>query len=174
MHPRDINLVGALVLAITDLVKAAAEAGAKHGAVAPAALATIGFYPGESIDALSRTLRLTHSGTVRLVDRLVADGLVERKPGKQRRSVALFLTRAGRRAHSEILQRRRQTVAGIVEPLSSAEQAQLTRLAEKLLSAVTTGNEAADFICRLCEIEACPQDRCPVHCEAGRREGSNP
>ena len=76
MHSREINLLCALALGITDLVTDAVEGGAKHGAMAPAALATIGSSPGESIYLLNRTLKLSHSGTVRLIDKLEADEMV--------------------------------------------------------------------------------------------------
>ncbi len=44
-----------------------------------AALVEIGTWPNETIDALSRTLRLSPAGTTRLVDRLVREGLVRRE-----------------------------------------------------------------------------------------------
>jgi MarR family transcriptional regulator, negative regulator of the multidrug operon emrRAB len=79
MQSRDANLLAALALGIADRIRETIEAGAEHGAMASAALNTVGFFPGESIDALSKTLKLSHSGTVRLVDRLAEEGLVERK-----------------------------------------------------------------------------------------------
>ena len=165
-------MLGALALGITDLVTDAVEEGAKHGAMAPAALATIGSSPGESIDLLSRTLKLSHSGTVRLIDRLEADGMVERKPGKEGRTVALFLTRAGKRAHAQVLERRRRAIEGVLAVLSPSERAELTRLVEKVLTGMTTGRGSAEFICRLCEIDSCPEHRCPVDREAQRIEKS--
>ena len=43
-----------------------------------AALVTIGNHPGESVEALRHALGLTHSGAVRLLNGLEAEGLVER------------------------------------------------------------------------------------------------
>jgi MarR family transcriptional regulator, negative regulator of the multidrug operon emrRAB len=170
MHARDGNLLDALALSSADLVTEAAEQGARHGAMAPAALATIGSSPGETIDLLSQVLKLTHSGTVRLIDRLEADGLVERKSGREGRTVALFLTRAGKKALAEVLERRRIAIEGVLGSLSASERTELTRLVEKLLTAMTTGRHSAEFICRLCELDSCPEHRCPVECEAQRIE----
>ena len=55
------------------------------GPSAPAALNALeGYLGGEPIDTLRQVLGLTHSGAVRLVDRLVAEGLAERRPGPTR------------------------------------------------------------------------------------------
>src|SRR5579859_7074833 len=163
MQSRDANLLAALALGIADRIRETIEAGAEHGAMASAALNTVGFFPGESIDVLSKTLKLSHSGTVRLVDRLAEEGLVERKKGTDGRSVVLSLTRSGKKAFESLRAKRQQAVAEIIEVLSANERTQLTRLAEKLLQTLTTDSASADFICRFCEIESCPQDRCPVH-----------
>jgi DNA-binding MarR family transcriptional regulator len=163
MHTRDANLLAALALAIADRIRETIEAGTEHGARASAALNTIGFFPGESIDALSKTLKLSHSGTVRLVDRLADEGLVEREKGRDARSVVLSLTRSGKKAFEQLRAKRREAVNEIIGVLSSNERTQLTHIAEKLLQHLTLGRASGDFICRFCEIESCPQDRCPVH-----------
>lgn len=107
-------------------------------------------------------MRLSHSGTVRLIDRLEADGLVERHRGADERSAALVLTTMGEQRMQDILTERRRTLEQAIEPLSFSEQAQLTALLEKLLTHLTCGREQADFVCQLCEIEACPLKTCPV------------
>ena len=163
MQSRDANLLAALALGIADRIRETIEAGAEHGAMASAALNTVGFFPGESIDVLSKTIKLSHSGTVRLVDRLTGEGLVERKKGTDGRSVVLSLTRSGKKAFERLRAKRQQAVAEIIEVLSANERTHLTHLAEKLLQTLTTDSASADFICRFCEIESCPQDRCPVH-----------
>src|SRR6266567_3796170 len=72
-YSRAANLLGALALAVCDRLHEATE----HlddglAASEPAALVTLAHYPGQSILALGRTLGLTHSGAVRLADRLAA------------------------------------------------------------------------------------------------------
>jgi MarR family transcriptional regulator, negative regulator of the multidrug operon emrRAB len=84
--------------------EAMASSVAGHGASGPAALVALdGEAGGGSIDALRRILGITHSGTVRLVDRLAGAGLVERRVGADARAVALHLTPQGRRLARRVL-----------------------------------------------------------------------
>ncbi|NJN59583.1 MAG: MarR family transcriptional regulator [Leptolyngbyaceae cyanobacterium SL_5_9] len=159
---RTLNLLGALALTVADGLSAAVEAIAEQGGEAPAALVTLGVEPGLSINALRKILNLSHPGTVRLVDRLEAQGLVERRAGADGRTLALFLTDAGQERRRTILAKRRQQLQGMVSSLTDNEQTQLTQLLEKMLTAMTTSELRAFEICRLCEEEVCPGDRCPV------------
>src|SRR2546427_8823017 len=68
--PRSANLLGAAVTALNDELEAATASGAEHGAAFPAALVSVHWAPGLSIEQLRRILGLSHSGTVRLLDRL--------------------------------------------------------------------------------------------------------
>ncbi|HEY9645266.1 MAG TPA: MarR family winged helix-turn-helix transcriptional regulator, partial [Chroococcidiopsis sp.] len=110
----------------------------------------------------------SHPGTVRLIDRLEGHGLVERRGGVDGRTVALFLTAAGGERRRAILAERRQLLQQAVNALSAAERQALTPLLEKMLSAITTSPQQANAICRLCEEEVCPGDRCPVEQQAGQ------
>lgn len=161
---RTANLLGALALALTDDLKDETEARAEHGAAAPAALVTIGFYPGESIEMLSRILGLSHSAVVRLVDRLATYDLVERRGGTDGRTSALHLTRRGKARMRLILRGRRHVLTTALSALSSDEQALFAGLLEKLLGALTRDRRHADHICRLCDERVCPGGRCPVEC----------
>lgn len=161
---RTANLLGALALALADALNHEAELRAQHGAAAPAALVTIGFYEGDSIDALARVLNLSHSATVRLVDRLERDALVERRDGPDGRTSALHLTRRGKARMRSILDGRRRVLNDALGPLSSDEHAVLTGLTEKLLSGLTRDRRHADHICRLCDERVCPGETCPVEC----------
>lgn len=166
---RTANLLGALALALTDTLTEVTTVRAERGAGAPAALVLVGFYPGQSIDSLSRTLELSHSATVRLVDRLVGDGLLERRGGADGRTTALHLTRKGRARADSILDDRCRALTGALGPLSAKERAHFTQLLEKILSALTRDRRHADHICRLCDERACPADDCPVECAAVER-----
>lgn len=161
---RTANLLGALALALTDRLIEETETRAKHGAAAPAALVSIGVAPGEPIDRLARTLALSHSATVRLIDRLAADGLVARRSLPDGRAVGLHLTRTGAARRKAILEGRRRILDEALAPLSAKQQDSLTTLVETLLGRITSGRQSADHICRLCDEDACPQDSCPVEC----------
>ncbi|WP_041550458.1 MarR family winged helix-turn-helix transcriptional regulator [Chamaesiphon minutus] len=162
MTERTLNLLGALALSVVDGINVVVEASVGHGGETPAALVTLGAEPGLSINTLRQILNLSHPGTVRLVDRLAAQGLVERRAGIDGRTLALFLTNAGHQRRQAILTERRQQLQLAVNALTLNEQKQLTQLMEKMLAAMTTSELRAYAICRLCEGEMCPGDRCPV------------
>lgn len=159
---RTANLLGALALSLVDSLNAVVEANAGYGGETPAALVTLGAEPGLSINQLRQILNLSHPGTVRLIDRLAAEGLVERRSGADGRTLALFLTEAGSERRQTILSERRQSLQPAINGLTPTEQQQLTQLLEKMLSSITTSPLKAFAICRLCEEEVCPRDRCPV------------
>ena len=165
---RTANLLGALVLALDDDISAATAAATDHGAASPAALVCIHWQPGSTIEELRQKLRLTHSGTVRLLDRLEADGAIERQPGRDGRSVALTLSTQGRRRVRAILEARRAVLAGALAPLTPAERRELGSLLEKVLAGLTRDAEHADQVCRLCDEAICPAQRCPVECAVTR------
>jgi MarR family transcriptional regulator, negative regulator of the multidrug operon emrRAB len=174
---RDANLLGALTLAVAERLEAATRAAAAHGGSAPAALVALEtFLEGASIDAVRKPLGLTHSAAVRLVDRLAVAGLVRRAAGQDGRSVAIFLTPAGRRAAAQVQDGRMRALAEVLAPLDADERSQLTRLEEKLLGGLTSGRADARHICRLCDADACghPAGRCPVTRAADRAEASRP
>ncbi len=100
---RDLNVIGAFALAVADDFKDAMQDLADGNESACSALIVIGQESGLSVDRLSKILRLSQPGTVRLVDRLAEAKLVERKTGSDRRSVALRLTDAGKRQVKSLL-----------------------------------------------------------------------
>jgi len=160
---REANLLGALGLAVADRIAEAAEPGA-NGSAAQALVALVGPQAGGTIDALARITGLTHSGAVRLVDRMAAAGLLERRMGADQRSAAVFLTPAGRRAARRVLMRRESAVQSILAPLDRGEREALARLAARMLGELAAAEGSDRRLCRLCDREACgrPRGRCPV------------
>src|SRR4051812_26989829 len=164
-HAHEVNALGALALEVARRVQAAGDAASPHGASVPAALTALhGLTGGHSIDALRRVVGLTHSGAVRLVDRLSAAGLVERRVGADGRAVALQLTPEGRRAARRVLARREAAIESALTPLSARERADLARLHERLLAHLTEGHEDRRRVCRLCDVDGCGRD-CPTRAE---------
>jgi MarR family transcriptional regulator, negative regulator of the multidrug operon emrRAB len=125
----------------------------------PAALVTIDAYRDQSIEELRGALGLSQPGTVRLVDRLVAEGWAERRPGRRPRTVSLALTAAGRRMARRVVAARERAVRELIAPLA-AEAEVLERALERLLH--TRGHRGRDpeRVCRLCARAVC--ERCPV------------
>ena len=162
MRKRKIeNVVGALALALSDPLHLDTQAQAPEPGPAAAAIALIGHEPGLTIEQLRRALRLSHPGTVRLVDRLAKDGLVERRASlEDRRAVALHLTHAGEASFAAILTARQTSIAWALKSLSSEEREMFGRLAEKLLGSLVQDVDKAYQVCRLCDRQSC--EACPV------------
>jgi DNA-binding MarR family transcriptional regulator len=82
---------------------------------------------------LARRLGLAASTVTRLVDRLEAAGLAERRSERpDRRSVFVGLSAAGRDALAAIRQRLRTLLGDLIASLSPREQGELLRLLTKL------------------------------------------
>jgi MarR family transcriptional regulator, negative regulator of the multidrug operon emrRAB len=168
------NLVATLSVALADAVRATTEAAAGQTAAAPAALVALHeLLDRPSIEDLRPVVGLTQSGTVRLVDRMVEDGAVTRKPGRDGRTVALALTAKGRKAAERVLAARAAAVAPALEALSDDDRDALGDLVAEMVAGVAVHRVAArtrgdgipgGWLCRLCDVAACGRDRgtCPA------------
>jgi MarR family transcriptional repressor of emrRAB len=160
---RQANLAGAFAVAIVDRLQLARADDAGRGLTATAALNHLRLRPGQNIDFLARLLRISHPATVRLINRLEAEGLVERRPDEDdARSRALALTPAGQRAALAAAGKRLEVLGQMLAPLTAAERRQLEHLLEKLLGAQPTDRWDARHICRLCDFPTCQMATCPV------------
>jgi MarR family transcriptional regulator, negative regulator of the multidrug operon emrRAB len=159
---RDLNVIGAFALALADDFKGAMEDLAEGNESACAALIVIGQESGLSVDRLSKILKLSQPGTVRLVDRLASARLVERKTGTDRRSVALRLTEAGKRQVKSLLVGRRHALTQALRGLDDWERSTLTAIASKVLRGLEHSNVECDRRCRLCDDNSCPDETCPM------------
>ena len=161
MSARAANLLGAYALVVCDRMREAAGMELSSAAVLTA-LET--FADGASIDALRRVLGLSHSGGVRIVKRIEAEGLVAREPDPaDRRAVRLHLTREGAHEAGRLLAARQAALAPLLAGLGERESAALERLLERLLASATGGAADANRICRLCDPGVCGHPaRCPV------------
>lgn len=160
MNEYTSNLLGVVGLAVADRIQQNTQSTLKHSGETPAALVVIGYGFGPSNDTLRRILGLSHSGTVRLVDRLVEEDLVERRAGRDQREVALFATKKGKAVREKILKGRLSGVTPLLENLSSDEQETLGKLFFKMLSSLETTDFERRSLCRLCDKRVCHQ--CPI------------
>jgi DNA-binding MarR family transcriptional regulator len=168
------NLLGALSLIVTDsTTDAIGDHAARSPSDAAALSAMLNFLPRPSVDRLRQVLGLTPSGTVRLIDRLEAAGLVRRGAGADGRSTSVALTPAGRRAARRVVAARAWVLEASLGVLTDSERRQLDALLAKLLVGRMRGPGAVRWMCRLCDMRACGRDegRCPV-AEAAR--GAHP
>lgn len=160
---RTANLLATFAGEVTERVTAELKSHPSQTDSAAAALNVIGFWEGCTNTELSRVLGLSHTATVRLVDKLEAQKLVESRSGKDRRAVYFYLTKAGEAAVKPILVARCAAVDGYLSVLTKAEEEQLAGLLDKLMRPLATDGFAISHICRLCNLTACPPDRCPMH-----------
>lgn len=163
MIDRTANLLGALGLAVADRIAEAARQTLHHAGETPAALVVIGYGLGPSNDQLRRILGLSHPGCVRLVDRLVADGLVERREGRDRRAIALHLTPTGHALREALLAERLAAIRLVLAPLDAGEQEAFAALLHKLLADLPASDLERCTVCRLCDDRVCT--RCPIPAE---------
>jgi MarR family transcriptional regulator, negative regulator of the multidrug operon emrRAB len=162
---RSANLLGTVGLAVSDRIREAGEDELGLGGSAPAAIVALSTYLADQpLEEIGRAFGITASAVVRLVDRLEAEGLVQRRPGPDRRRVSVRLTPTGERRAKAVLARRERVLDDVLRALTAAEREELTRLHEKLLAQLPEDVPAAARVCRFCDVYACGhyEGRCPV------------
>ena len=159
-HAYEANVIGALGVAISDRL---ARAGAA-GSTAEALVAISGDGAGMTIDALARRVRLSHSGAVRLVERLVREEKVQRSRGLDQRTAALALTPEGSRTVRRILARREHELESLLATLSDGERRELVESAQRVLGRLSESGGETERMCRLCDHDTCGHSRgtCPA------------
>ena len=157
------NLLGAVSLSVTDLMEEATQETLGVGGQAAGALVLLALRPRMNIKRLAERLRLSHPGTVRLTDKLVLCGWVERKTdADDRRTVRLSLTAAGLEQIDRVRQARGQHLAKLLDGFSASERAALEPLLVVLMKRLTVDAISAYANCRLCDTPACQAAGCPV------------
>lgn len=156
------NLFGAFLTTMGDALTRAVEEAVGIAGSAPAALLTLDTWPDHSIDFLAGVLGITHSGAVRLVDRLKAEGWVERRPGPDGRTTALRLTGRARRRVSSARAERRRVAASFTDALEPGERAVLAAALDRVLRGTVRTRTEARHACRLCDHTVCEGEMCPV------------
>ncbi|WP_310474196.1 MarR family transcriptional regulator [Sandarakinorhabdus sp.] len=137
-----------------------------------AADVVIGYGLGPSNDELRRTLGLSHPGCVRLIDRLVSDGLVQRRAGRDKRAIALFLTEDGITLREQLLQGRLAAIRPFLLHMTDNEQATLGGLLHKMLASLETSDQQRCTLCRLCDGSVCTD--CPIPADFRRSQPAAP
>jgi MarR family transcriptional repressor of emrRAB len=157
------QLLGVTALAAADRLRAAVEGDLGSGGSGPAALVHLQAWPGASVEELRHVLGISQPATVRMLDRLEGDGLVERRPGADRRTLSLHLTTRGDEAATRLLERRAGSLEDIVGTLGADERAALEPLLERVVAALADDRPGAMRVCRLCDRKSCRRDaNCPL------------
>jgi len=162
MTTRLENLLGAFGVAVGDSMDDAFDEACAVGDSAPAALILIRENPDTRIEALARYLALSHSGTVRLVDRLSQAGWVARETCEDKRAVVLVLTKAGEKVAERLLEGRRKSLGKALAGIGASDRKVLERILPQMLNNLVTDRTQADHTCRYCDSGACERDGCPL------------
>lgn len=157
---RTTNLLGAMALAITDRMTLSMREVLDRSGEMAAAIIVLGYAPGMSVEVLRQVLDRSHPGTVRLIDRLERDGLVERREATDGRAVALHLTRKGTKLRQKLMERRLDMLEDALQGLAADERKMLGTLIAKVLTNLPESDMAKHRICRLCAVPTCKQ--CPI------------
>ena len=168
------NVLGAVALAVADQIPVTTAASGRSDSAA-AALSALYHLPGHPrVDQLCQVLGLTHSGAVRLVDRLAGAGLVERAPGTDRRSRSVRLTAAGRRAAHRLSDQRIAYLTSLLAGFSPAETGALHELLGRVMGQVVQHKQGGAWICRMCHLQACGRAAgdCPAANAAALKYGT--
>lgn len=92
---------------------------------------------GCNVSSIAADLRIHASNATRLCDRLVRQGLVERRQSEQdRRQVIISLTRAGERFHESAMALRREAVAMAMDAMSDEDRQALAAALPALAAAL--------------------------------------
>ncbi len=167
------NLLGAVATGLTDCVGEVTAVANLDARAAVALVALLDFTPAGSVHRLSQIVGLTHAGGVRLVNRLVDAGLVERTPGSDSRSISVELTSRGRSKARQIRRYRHTALAAAMAGLTAEQHHQLTTACELIISNLTNQRllqraggprPAGGALCRMCDFNACgrPRGQCPA------------
>ena len=155
------NLLGALTRALSDRIDSGLRENLDRPGEAAAAVIFLGYTPGISVEILRQVLSLSHPGTVRLVDRLSEDGLVERRKSEDGRAVALHLTPAGKKLRTRLFRSRNEALEMALQGLSEQERATFGELIAKVLVTMPETEMDKHNICRQCSVKLCGSD-CPI------------
>jgi DNA-binding MarR family transcriptional regulator len=157
------NWLGTLSVLIQDRVEARWQAELDLSPMSAAALVQIEQETGCAIELVATRIGLSHSATVRLVDKLVARDLVAKDRGKEDlRQQVLKLTKAGKRVVAQLHQARNQVTDELMALLPPAQAEALGGALGTLLHRAVTTKEEGDLVCRVCDEGRCRPEICPI------------
>jgi len=157
------NILGALAVLIQDRVEGAWQSSLDLSPMAAAALVQIENEPGCSIELVAGRIGLTHSATVRVIDKLAERGLVEKdRARKDARAQSLTLSKAGKRLAQQLHEARNQVTDDLLSGLAPAQRAALEQAIRTILHRCVEPGREADVTCRVCDDRRCSPDICPI------------
>lgn len=157
------NWLGTLAVLIQDRVEARWQAELDLSPMSAAALVQVEQASGCPIDLVATTIGLSHSATVRLIDKLVERDLVTKDRARaDQRAQSLKLTKAGRKMAAQLHQARNQVTDELMGLVSPAESEALGKAVAAILHRAVTTKVEGDRVCRVCDEDRCRPEICPI------------
>jgi len=157
------NILGALSVLIQDRVEGAWQSSLDLSPMAAAALVMIDVYPSSSIERVATGIGLTHSATVRVIDKLAERGLVEKDRARQdARAQSLKLSKAGKRVLEQLHEARNRVTDELLSGLPAAQRNALDEAISAILHRCVEPGPEGDITCRTCDDRRCTPDICPI------------
>ena len=160
---RLVNLLGVIALTVADRMREATESACAAGGAAAAVLVHLQARRDDTVSGLAATVGVGGSGGVRLVDRLVEQGLGQRVAGPGGRTVTVRRTEEGSRAADRVLAARQVAIRSVLAGLDEQDERDLEDLLAALTTSVSGKGAESHRVCRLCDRAACRQPPgCPL------------
>ena len=157
------NWLGTLAVLIQDRVEARWQAELDLSPMSAAALVQVEQESGCAIDLVATRIGLSHSATVRLIDKLVERDLVSKDRARDdQRAQSLKLTKAGRKLAAQLHQIRNRVTDHLLGLVSPAEGQALGKAVATILHRAVTTKREGDMVCRVCDEGRCRPEICPI------------
>ena len=160
------NWLGTLAVLIQDRVEARWQAELDLSPMSAAALVQIEQESGCAIEPVAGRIGLSHSATVRLIDKLVERDLVAKDRARaDARQQSLKLTKSGKRVAAQLHQARNQVTDDLLALVPPAEAAALGGAIAAILHRAVTTKQEGDTVCRVCDENRCRPEICPIRAD---------
>ena len=169
MHKVFPNKVGALAVLLID---ALAKALADYSPSAASLLLTLHYRGSMTATELAVVVGISQPTAVRVTDRLVRLGLIQRQ-AHAGRTTPLRLTRAGERRAAGLQRDRLKAMRRLVNVLDGTERKHFEHAVNKILRDATLSRAFARTTCRLCDHSVCVGQLCPVGSKASALSRQN-
>jgi DNA-binding MarR family transcriptional regulator len=156
------NMLMALALHLHDQMSLSAKREIGRSLTDASALVLVWNNGPIPIHLFSATIGMSHPAAVQQIDRLCADGLLERSVGEDRRRRLVALTAKGRQRVGAFLKARAAVAHRVLANVGGVDHAVLERVVAQILSASAIDRPTVDHLCRCCDERACPPHICPA------------
>lgn len=157
------NILGTLSVLIQDRVESAWQSALDLSPMAAAAIVQTEGNPGCSIEQVATRIGLSHSATVRVIDKLVERGLIEKdRARKDARQQSLALGKAGKRLAQQLHAIRNDVTDALLAGMDEGQVAALHQAVCRILGQAVTSAREGDVVCRVCDEQRCRPEICPI------------